>query len=89
MQLYDDTTRRPAQPPSRAPSNTPTPDAPAPDSGEPGEPADIADIDLERALWDMEYRRQVLEILRRGRCSEGEPPSGPASDDPERGKKGG
>ena len=56
----------------------------------PARPADPADmpgagpmdgstdgIDLERALWDMEYRRQVLEILRRDRRGEGQPPAPP------------
>jgi hypothetical protein len=33
------------------------------------EPADLANIDLERASWDPEYRRQVLELLRRARCA--------------------
>jgi len=83
VQFYDDTTRRPAQPPSPAPSGTP-----APGSGKPGEPADVADIDLERALWDMEYRRQVLEILRRSRRGESEPQATPAPGVPDRDKKG-
>lgn len=77
MHLYEDTTRRPAEPPSRAPSDVPPP-----------EPGELADIDLERALWDMEYRRQVLEILRRSRRNEAEPPAAPTPEDPDRSKKG-
>lgn len=75
LRLYHDTTRRPAEPPSRAPSQTPP--------SQTDKPGEAADIDLERALWDMEYRRQVLEILRRGRRNEAEPPAR----DPDHGKK--
>ncbi len=35
------------------------PSPPAPDDG--------PDIDLERAMWDLDYRAQVLEMLRRAR----------------------
>lgn len=77
MNLYEDTTRRPAEPPSRAPSDVP-----------PLEPGELADIDIERALWDMEYRRQVLEILRRSRRNESESPAAPTPEDPDRSKKG-
>jgi hypothetical protein len=76
VHLYEDTTRRPAEPPSRAPSDTRLP--------EPDKPAEPADIDLERALWDMEYRRQVLEILRRSRHNE----TDPTPRNPDHGKKG-
>ena len=31
------------------------------------EPADTAEIDLERATWDADYRSQVLDLLRRKR----------------------
>jgi len=77
VHLFEDTTRRPAEPPSRAPSDIPSP-----------EPGELADIDLERALWDMEYRRQVLEILRRSRRNEAEPPAEPIPGNPDRDKKG-
>lgn len=39
----------------------------------PQDPAHAPEIDLERAAWDPDYRRQVLEILRRGRHSTGSP----------------
>jgi hypothetical protein len=63
MQLYPDSIRRPAQPADPADTSRPGTADGDPDS-----------IDLERALWDMEYRRQALEILRRARRGDGKPP---------------
>jgi hypothetical protein len=42
-----------------APDEPLSPSPPAPDGG--------PDIDLERAMWDLDYRAQVLEMLRRAR----------------------
>jgi hypothetical protein len=42
----------------------------APDPAAPA--AETPEIDLERALWDLDYRAQALEMLRRARSS-GEP----------------
>jgi hypothetical protein len=80
VHLFEDATRRPAEPPSRTPSDVPPP--------EPDKPGAPADFDLERALWDMEYRRQVLEILRRNRRKEAEPPAAPTPRTPDCDKMG-
>lgn len=70
MGLYHRPTRRPAPPARPGVLSRPGPvDAPANGTGD--------DIDLERALWDMEYRRHVLEILRRSRRDAGKPPAPP------------
>ncbi len=70
MRLYHDPTPRPAQPASPGDLSRPGPmDGAVDGTGD--------NIDLERALWDMEYRRQVLEILRRSRRGQGEPPAPP------------
>lgn len=71
MRLYHDPIHRPAQPADTAD---------IPDPGPMDGPVDgtVDSIDLERALWDTEYRRQVLEILRRGRRGEDQPPAPPA-----------
>jgi len=43
------------------------------------EPDDRTDIDLERVIWDADYRRQVLEWLRRTQTT---PADQPAPEDP-------
>lgn len=40
---------------------------PDPASGEPVAGEEVAEIDLERASWDAEYRRRALALLRRAR----------------------
>lgn len=46
-----------------APDQPFQPSPPAPDGG--------PDIDLERAMWDLDYRAQVLEMLRQARQNGG------------------
>jgi len=52
------TSQDPARPSPETPTQPTAPDAAA---------ADTVDVDMERALWDLDYRAQVLQMLRRAR----------------------
>ncbi len=67
MLLELPSSRQPVEPPQSA-------DAASAESPEP------TDIDLERAAWDPEYRRQALTILRRtGQPNDAAPAQPPAA----------